>query len=191
MKKRMLLPINLQYFAEPNEEPTEQNVNEQPEETPEGESPTKKQKVPYDRFKEKIDEVNDLKRQLKEFEEAKQAEETKDLADKQQWKELYDKSQEQLAEIKQSAFNAKKEAMLAKAGYTDEQIAKYGKYLEGETDEELRASLAELKADIAPKQGGVDPILNGNSRQESTILEPETKAKSYYQQLKASGRLRK
>ena len=60
------------------------------------------------RFKEKIDEVNDLKRQLKEFEEAKQAEETKDLADKQQWKELYDKSQEQLAEIKQSAFNAKK-----------------------------------------------------------------------------------
>ena len=80
MKKRMLLPINLQYFAEPNEEPTEQNVNEQPEETPEGESPTKKQKVPYDRFKEKIDEVNDLKRQLKEFEEAKQAEETKDLA---------------------------------------------------------------------------------------------------------------
>ena len=46
MKKRMLLPINLQYFAEPNEEPTEQNVNEQPEETPEGESPTKKQKVP-------------------------------------------------------------------------------------------------------------------------------------------------
>ena len=35
--------------------------------------------------------------------------------------------------------------------------------------------------------GGIEAVVGD----QSTILEPETKAKSYYQQLKASGRLRK
>lgn len=184
------IPMNLQYFAEEatNEETTAQQSTEESQTT---ETDAAGNKIPYERFKQKVDEANEYKRRLEEFENAQKEKQTKELEEQNEFKTLYEAAQQQIDALKQETLVAKKEARLASEGYTKEQIEKYGKYVEGVTDEEIAESIATLKADIAPKQSGVDPSLGGHTRQETPQKDPQDDAKSLYQKLKASGRLRK
>lgn len=114
-------------------------------------------RIPYDRFKEKVDEANRLKKELAALKEQQEAAERAKLEEQNEYKKLYEQAQEQLAAARTDALNVKKDALLAKAGYTDEQIEKLRHAVTGDTDEAIAQSVEELKAVITPKPDYADP----------------------------------
>lgn len=126
-------------------------------------------------------------------EQARKEAERKALEEQQKYKELYEALLQDLQAEKQHALQAKKEALLAQAGYTQEQIERYAKYLEGETEEELQTALETLKQDIPPKGATyVDPAIKGNgAKQPPKQQDLYEYGKTLFERLKESGRLRK
>lgn len=123
-------------------------------------------KIPYDRFKAKVDEVNTLKAELAKLRAAQEAAERAKLEEQNEYKKLYEKAQEDLAKVKEEALNTKKVALLTQAGYSSEQIKVLRKTLAGETEEELSQSIEELKSVIPPKPNYIDPspLSGGDNR---------------------------
>lgn len=126
-------------------------------------------------------------------EQARKEAELKALEEQQKYKELYETLLQDLQAEKQHALQVKKEALLAQAGYTQEQIERYAKYLEGETEEELQTALETLKQDVPPKGTTyVDPTIKGNgAKQPPKQQDLYEYGKSMFDKLKESGRLRK
>lgn len=150
---------------------TKTNIDEQQQQQPSAETKntetkTVENKVPYERFKEKVDEVNKLKARLAALEKEREEAEKRKLEEQNEYKKLYEKAQKELEQFKIQTLNAKKDALLAKAGYSDEQVAVLRNSLTGETDEELEKSLEQLKSVIPPKPRYVDPSLMNGIRQE-------------------------
>lgn len=148
-------------------------------------------KIPYDRFKEKVDEVNELKRQLAELQKERDEAERKKLEENEQYKELAEQLKAELETIKSNALKAKKEALLAKAGYTDEQVTLLVNSLAGETDEELTESIEKLKTVIPPNHKPyADPSVGNGQKQEPKKTDLRDKGKSLYQRLKEKGKIK-
>jgi len=147
-------------------------------------------KVPYDRFKAKVDEANALKEELARLREAKEAEERKQLEEQNEFKTLYEQAQEQLAQIKADALNAKKDALLTRAGYTSDQIKVLRNTVAGETDEEITQSIEDLKTVISPKPNYVDPSPMNGLRDKPEQKDGEEIGKSLFERLKAKGKIR-
>lgn len=119
--------------------------------------------IPYDRFKEKDDEVNALKKKLDAIDDAKKEDERKQLEAQQKYKELYEKEKERNEQNAIEALNAKKDFMLSRAGYSEEQAGFLRKLVEGESDEEIKESIETLKASFPTKSEAVDPsAMNGH-----------------------------
>src|SRR5690625_4526549 len=137
------------------------------------EEPTKEEvdkKIPYDRFKAKVDEANALKEKLAEIERAQEEAKRKELEETEQYKELYEQALKQAEQAKQEALATKKSAMLAQAGYDDEQTKLLTKLVEGETDEEISESIKLLKATIPAKDNYGDPsAFNGAKEKPKTV----------------------
>lgn len=190
----ILLPLNLQFFAEPDDLPKPDEVNDEPTLT--DEDPENKPEEGKTFTQEELDRIiaDRLDRERKKREQAVQKEreeaERKKLEDQQQYKELADKYRGELDAIKAEALNAKKDAMLVKAGYNDEQVERYRKYLEGESDEELTKALDDLKADVPPKKTYVDPSAGNGGKDKPKPTDLNEKGKSAYQRLKSIGRIR-
>jgi uncharacterized phage infection (PIP) family protein YhgE len=188
--KPKLLPLNLQFFAK--EEP---KVDEQPAEAQKTDTNEVDNKIPYDRFKQKVDEVNELKRKLAEIEKAKEEAERKKLEEQNEFKKLYEQAQAELDAIKAEAANAKLESLktnlLVDAGYTGEQLARVRKYITGASEDEIKSSLEELKQDIPPKTGGVDPSVNNPQRQQPQTKDLADEGRAIYERLKAAGKIRR
>src|SRR5690625_2534783 len=126
--------------------------------------------IPYERFKQKVDEANALKKKLAEIEEAKAEAERKKLEEQNEYKTLYEQALQQAEEAKQEALATKKSAMLAQAGYDDEQTKLLTKLVEGETDEEISESIKLLKATIPAKDNYGDPsAFNGAKEKPKTV----------------------
>src|SRR5690625_6635694 len=106
------------------------------------------QRIPYDRFKAKVDEANALKEKLAEIERQQEEAKRKELEETEQYKELYEQALKQAEQAKQEALATKKSAMLAQAGYDDDQTKLLTKLVEGETDEEISESIKLLKENI-------------------------------------------
>lgn len=180
--------LDLQFFAEPNESTEKQS--EVDTSVPPVEEKLDEQKIPYDRFKKKVDEVNELKRKLAEIQKERDEAERKKLEEQNEYKALYEKALEDLNVFKQMALESKKDALLAQAGYTSEQIERYRKYLVGDTDEEIAASLDVLKKDIPPKTIGVDPNVGNSEKQTPKPKDEADVGRSIFQRLKEKGRIR-
>src|SRR5690625_4530993 len=119
-------------------------------------------KIPYDRFKAKVDEANALKEKLAEIEKANEEAERKKLEEQNEYKKLYEQAQEQAEQAKQEALATKKSAQLAQAGYSEEQTRLLAKLVEGETDEEISESIKLLKTTIPAQDNYGDPSpMNG------------------------------
>lgn len=140
-------------------------------------------KVPYDRFKSKVDEANELKRKLQAYETDAQEAERKRLEEAQNYKELAETYKAELEAQKADAFNAKKEALLVKAGYTDEQVTRYVRFLSGDTPEEIQASLDELKADVPPKTY-VDPSAGNGAKGKAEQTDASDIGRSAFERIK-------
>lgn len=168
-----------------------ENIIDNPE-NPELNSPTGAQnqpeqpdnKIPYDRFKQKVDEANELKRKLAEIETAQAESERKKLAEQNEFKTLYEQAQAEITRIQGEALTAKKDALLTKAGYSDEQVALLRATLSGTTDEELAQSVEVLKAAITPKTAGYihqSPMGGtGGSDNRPPAKSPTSKGKELY-----------
>jgi hypothetical protein len=196
------LRLDLQYFSEepaepkdpdPVDPPAEPNDPEpktggDPEPNPEGKTFTQAE---IDRIvKERLE--RDRKKREAEAEKEREAAEKKRLEEKEEYKELYEKLQKEREADRLAAIESKKESLLAKAGYDESQVERYTKYLSGETDEELHASLESLKADVPTKkekQYG-DPSPGNGSKQPPKKKDLEEKGRSVVQRLKAKGKIK-
>lgn len=129
-----------------------------------------------------------LAREQKKRDEAVQKEreeaERKRLEEQEQYKELADQYRQELEAIKADALTSKKDALLAKAGYTDEQIAVLRNTVAGETDEELTKAIEELKAVITPKKSYIDPSPLGGGDGKPKPKDGEDIARDLYERIK-------
>ena len=93
-------------------------------------------------------------------------------------------NEKQLEALKADALKAKKDALLVKAGYTEEQVAVLRKSVDGETDEELTQSIEALKTVIAPKPTYVDPGAMNGQRDKPEPKDGEEVGKAMYERIK-------
>lgn len=207
-KQRFLLPLNIQYFADIDPQGDDPIIEPTGGVSGEGVKPTdgEPDKIiePKTFTQDQLDAIiaDRLTRERKKQDEAAQklrdeAEQTR-LKENGEYKELADKRQEQVdllqAQLDAQAadvLKAKKEALLVKAGYADEQVEKLSKYVEGATDEELAASIDALKADVPPKQKFADPSAGNGTKVEPKKTDLRDKGISAYQRLKEKGKIRR
>src|SRR5690625_5240126 len=128
------------------------------------------QRIPYDRFKAKVDEANALKEKLAEIERQQEEAKRKELEEQNEYKTLYEQALKQAEQAKQEALATKKSALLAQAGYGEEQTKLLAKLVEGETDEEISESIKLLQATIAAQDNYGDPsAFNGAKVKPKTV----------------------
>lgn len=125
-------------------------------------------------------------------EQARKEAERKALEEQGNYKEMYKQLQKDLAEKDKAVLEIKKETLLLGAGYTQEQVDRYKKYVNGTTEEELATALEVLKADIPPNASNyVDPATQGNGqRQQQQQQDPTEYGKNLFKKLKEKGRIR-
>src|SRR5690625_237925 len=148
--------------------PTDESLN-----TGESKETNVDNKIPYERFKAKVDEANALKEKLAEIERQQEEAKRKELEETEQYKELYEQALKQAEQAKQEALATKKSAMLAQAGYDDEQTKLLTKLVEGETDEEISESIKLLKATIPTKDNYGDPSAFNGAKEKPETVGPE------------------
>lgn len=67
-----------------------------------------------------------------------------------------------LTEYRTTSLDAFKRDEMRSMGYTDEQIERYGKHVEGDTESEIKSSVIKLAVDIPPTDNFGDPsLMNG------------------------------
>ena len=126
--------------------------------------------IPYDRFKQKVDEANALKEKLVKIERQQEEAKRKELEEQNEYKTLYEQALEQAEQAKQEALATKKSALLAQAGYGEEQTKLLAKLVEGETDEEISESIKLLQATIPAQDNYGDPsAFNGAKVKPKTV----------------------
>src|SRR5699024_8935673 len=85
--------------------------------TVEGSDKQTQDKVPYDRFKQKVDEANALKDKLAEIEREQAEAKRKELEETEQYKELYEQAKEEAEARRQQALAGQKNKTLTLAVY--------------------------------------------------------------------------
>ncbi len=137
-------------------------------------------KIPYERFKAKVDEANALKERLAEIERAQEEAKRKELEEQNDYKTLYEQALEQAAQAKAESIGIKKNALLAAAGYSEEQTKLLAKLVDGESDEEIAESIKLLKATIPVQDEYGDPsAFNGAKQKPETVGADELGAKVF------------
>ena len=141
MKTRKFIPINLQYFAEGDVDPKEEEVNETEEvkETDSQEEPTDKKEDVITLTQAELNKIITDRlardRKAKEEEDAKKA-----LKEQGEYKELYEQSQQKIAEMEAERAKAERDAEIVRTlksqGLTDEQVESHFKWVEKSVGEE-------------------------------------------------------
>lgn len=206
MELEKKLRLNLQFFAEDHEEPKGDD-NPQGGDGGAGDDPDKKDGKGQEEktfTQEELDAIisDRLARERKKQDEKEQKlrdeAERKRLEEQGEFKELADKRQEEIDRLqalldsqKADALKAKKEAALVSAGYSEEQVGLLTKLVEGETEEEIKASLDLLKTTVPPAKPYADPGVGNGQKQEPKKKDLQDKGKSAYQRLKEKGKIRR
>lgn len=188
--KPFLLRLNIQHFAEPNDPPTDP-----PAEPPNGGEPDKRfTQADLDRIvKERIERERKKadEKLAKEREEA----ERKKLEEQNEFKSLYEKAQAEIDRIQREAEATKLDALTTKllvdAGYIGEQLERVRKYVIGANEDEIKASLDEVKQDIPPQAQGADPHVGNPAKPQPKPKDLADEGRSLYERLKAAGKIRR
>ena len=186
-KRKFPLSLDLQFFAE---DPPPTDPPAEPEPPTDDPAPAKveftaEQQAELDRIiKER------LARQAKKYEEEKaaaQAEaERKKLEENEEYRKLYEETKAELDRIRVDALKTR---LLAEAGYTADQITRVSKYVTGDDEEGIRASIDEVKADIPPKTV-IDPNPGNGKKPEPKPTDAAAEAKARLERLKKAGKVR-
>src|SRR5699024_4012337 len=149
------------------------------------------QRIPYDRFKAKVDEANAVKEKLAEIERQQEEAKRKELEESEQYKELYKQALETIEQQKEDALNAQKVTLLAGAGYDEEQTEKLLKLVEGETEDDIKASIEELKETFPAKAAPtyVDPSMGNGKRSTPESVDGEDVGRNMFESLLKSGKI--
>ena len=163
-----------------------------------GDDPGKKDEEPKTFTQEELDRIiaDRLAREQKKRDEAvKKAEEEaeqKRLEEQGEYKKLAEKLQKQVDEMKAEVLSTKKVTLLKDAGYSEAQIELFTNLLQGETDEELAASLELLKKANPPveERKYVDPSSGNGRKNDPSKKGADEIGKSVFQRLKAKGKIK-
>jgi hypothetical protein len=140
------------FNAEPDDNQLDPNTQKPGDDDPNDKPSDKKAEAKF--TEEEVNRI--VKDRLKREKEAREkAEEEARKREEGKYKELLEERERELEKLRKEAqdakLDAKKTDLLSGAGYAPEQLAFARKNLEGETDEELAASLESLKAVFPPK----------------------------------------
>lgn len=183
MKTNKLLPLNLQFFSEePPAPPVDPPKDPQP--------PTDEPKFTQADLERIIGER--LARQQvttqKAIDDAKVEAERKQLAEQNDFKTLYEKSQLELEDIRKKAqaerLATKKQSLLLEAGYPADKLADLLDFVTGEDEEAVKASVEKLARVAPPKAAPIDPAVSGGSRQQATQTDGSEIGKAMYDRIK-------
>ena len=127
-------------------------------------------KIPYDRFKAKVDEANALKEKLRQIEEAQEEAKRKELEEQNEYKALYEQALQEKEQARLEALLISKSHALLKAGYADEQAKLLVNLVEGEDDETIAESIKRIQATIPVQDNYADPsAFNGAKAKPKTV----------------------
>lgn len=103
-------------------------------------------------------------------EQAEQAEENEQVDNEQtgdeeqiELKAKIDEIDAKIEQYRVNAVQARKEQSMRRFNYSDEQIQKYVKFVEGDTADEIDRSVLQLSKDIAPNNYYGDPSINNGA----------------------------
>lgn len=103
---------------------------------------------------------------------AKAEAERKKLEESNEYKALYEQSQARIAEIEAQAkaaeLHAKKQSLVLAEGYSADNLTDILEFINGNDEEEIKASIERFKKVSPPKPLPVDPSVSGGSRQTPT-----------------------
>jgi hypothetical protein len=139
-------------------------------------------------IKERLD--REKKKRDDAAEKARLEAERKQLSEQEQYKELAEKLQTEVDAHKTQLSEAKRDSLLANAGYNAEQVERYRKFVTGETDEELAQAVADLVEDIPPKKNYVDPSAGNPEKKQPEPKDATESGRQLVRDLIAKGKLR-
>src|SRR5690625_1783399 len=102
--------------------------------TEQGDKGGEDKRIPYERFKQKVDEVNQLKEKLAQIEREQAEAEKAELEAQNNYKKLYEQAVQEKEQAEQAALSLRKTDALRKAGYSDEQSQLLAKLIEGDDE---------------------------------------------------------
>jgi len=147
-------------------------------------------RIPYDRFKAKVDEVNALQKRLDKIEREQADKERKELEEQNRYKELYEEALKTIETQKENDVKRTKESLLKDVGYSDGQISRLVKLVDGDTEEEIKASIDELKADFPVPKKYADPSAGNGQGRSPEQVEGEEIGHKLFDRLLSSGRIK-
>src|SRR5690625_2707378 len=128
------------------------------------------QRIPYDRFKAKVDEANALKEKLAEIERQQEEAKRKELEEQNEYKTLYEQAVQEKEQAKQEALNLRKQTLLSQAGYDSEQSKLLVKLVEGDDEESIAESIKQIQSTVPVKDDYADPsAFNGAKAKPKTV----------------------
>jgi|SRR5690625_1489852 len=142
------LRLNLQFFSD--EEETDEIEDDETEDVEDKEKDSEKDTTEdgdKSFTQEDVDRIVEA-RLARERKKLKEAEEKEKKKEQGKYKELYEETQTQLKEIKRKSLLT---TAMMREGYSEDQIERYSKYVEGEEEEEIEESIKELVDDIVPE----------------------------------------
>ena len=154
-----------------NEDQTEKsNATDASLNTQEQEDDKQEKRIPYERFKQKVDEVNALKERLAEIEREQEEAKRKELEEQNEYKTLYEQALQQAEQAKQEALNLRKQTLLAQAGYDENQAKLLVKLVEGDDEETIAESIKQIQSTVPVKDNYADPsAFNGTKAKPKTV----------------------
>lgn len=94
------------------------------------------------------------------------------------------KIDEQLAGFKSESIAESKRKAMRELHYNDDQIERYLSHIEGESLDEIKASVLKLSMDIPPVDPYGDPSAMNGAKQKPTHVDPGELGKSVYERIK-------
>lgn len=180
---KFMFPMNLQTFAEGDPDPTPADPDPTPQDPPKTFTQEELDKIVADRI------ARERKRGEERLRVEKEEAERKRLEEANEYKVLYEKTKVELEEERQSTKAAQlsvlKTTLLLETGYGLDQISRVMKYVTGDDEPTVRASIEELKIDLPPKVNNkpVGGLTNG-VLQQATITKEQFLKMSYQERLR-------
>lgn len=127
-------------------------------------------RIPYERFKQKVDEANALKEKLAEIEREQAEAEKAELEAQNKYKELYEQALQEKEQARQEALELRKTSLLKSEGYDDEQAKLLVKLIDGDDEDAIAESIKQIKATVPITDNYADPsTFNGRAAKPKTV----------------------
>lgn len=141
-------------------------------------------RIPYERFKQKVDEANALKEKLAAYEKEQDEAKRKELEKQNEYKALYEQALQEKEQARQDALRISKSHALLKAGYADEQAELLVKLVDGEDDEAIAESIKRIQATIPVQDNYADPSAFNGAKAKPKTADAEEIGRDLYERIK-------